>query len=189
MEQDDGRFGRGQQSFFGRTDPAKFSRHGCVSHHEGQGFVGPGFRFPQTVNGRFHICSTSQVETTQPFDGYDTALIQIVDNASQSFVAKKFRRHQVVVCLAWHKPHHRAAVGTSNGLGMEAPVVILLKLSGAGRTKGEMGQGRQGTVIGQGFNDSIARAAMGAVREGIMKAAIARRCQFAEAFGANCHIG
>jgi len=83
----------------------------------------------------------------------------------------------------------RAANGTGIGLGVEPAVKWIIVFGLALRTHREGFHRRVGAVVGNGFDDAEAGAAMGAIREGIAESAVRRVVDFAEALRAGGDIG
>src|ERR1022692_339969 len=71
---------------------------------------------------------------------------------------------------------------------METPVIRIGILRRTGRTHGEACHGGGGAVVGDVLDDGVARAAMGAVGEGIPVAPVGGRAKVAPAGVAGAHI-
>ena len=83
------------------------------------------------------------------------------------------------------RPAGRAGVG----LGVEAPVARVVVLGRAGVAHGEAGHGGGGPVVGDAQRDGEARAAVGAVGEGVAVAAVGRVGELGRAGRAGGQVG
>lgn len=76
-----------------------------------------------------------------------------------------------------------AAYVAGVGLGVETAIAGIVVFLVTGVAKGEPGHGGEGAIVGQGFDNAIAGAAVGAVNEGIAVAAIVGVEEFFDAVG------
>ena len=83
----------------------------------------------------------------------------------------------------------RPAGRAGDGLGVVAAVERVLVFPAAVRAHREPGHRRARPVVGQAADDGVAGPAVGAVREGIAVAALARRLDLLEAVGAGGDVG
>jgi hypothetical protein len=83
----------------------------------------------------------------------------------------------------------RAAHGTGDGFGVESAVGRVGVFGGASGAQRKAPHGGVGAVIGRGQSDGIARSAIGAVGERILKTAVGRISDFGEALGTGGKIG
>ena len=84
---------------------------------------------------------------------------------------------------------HGAAGGTGDGLGMKTAIGGIGVFARAGGAQGERPHGGVGAIVGRGHRDGVARAAVGAVGEGISEAAGGGVADFGDAFRARGEIG
>ena len=82
-----------------------------------------------------------------------------------------------------------SAGGTRVGLGVEAAVGRILIFLAAGRAEHELPHRCIGTVVGDVDDDGVARSAVGAVGEGIEKAAVGGIEQLFAAVGTGREVG
>src|SRR5581483_1228046 len=91
--------------------------------------------------------------------------------------------------VATEQAEPRPAERTGIRLGMKAPVRRVLVFGAAGRAHREAAHRRARAVVGQGFDDRVARAALRAVDERIAETAVRRLVEFAEALLAGGEVG
>ena len=111
-----------------------------------------------------------------PFDRDDFARPQGVNCRQMSggtklHVASKFAKLQT-----------RSALRAGKRLGMKSAVAWIGILGRALRTEGKARHRRIGTIIRQPFDQGVARAALGAINEGVAEAPISRITHFGKAF-------
>ena len=121
--------------------------------------------------------------STEALDREDAAVAQQLTCPRQCIVAVD----QATVAVA--VPQHRSAVRAADGLGMEAPVggVGVFACAFGAHREGRHGGG--GTVVGQGSDDREARAAVGAINEGVAVAPVGWVALFGRAVRAHGDVG
>lgn len=82
-----------------------------------------------------------------------------------------------------------AAGGAGVGLGVEAAVRGVFVFAAAGGAHGKASHSGEGAIVGNVVNDAVARAAVGAVGEGVVVAAAVGVASFGEAVVAGGDVG
>ena len=166
LEQDDGRGGAGQRRFLLGAHGAEAADDVEIARHQGKG---PGLallQLPQAFDDGGIGRVAGEVESAQPLDGDDLALLD--ERAGGVDVVE----HRVLleVDRAAVEPLQarlRAAAVTGGGLGVEPPVGRVAILLLAGGAEIEAPHGRLRAIVGDGLDDGQPRAAVRAGGEGI----------------------
>jgi len=186
VEQDDRRADGGQQrGFVGVNHAAAAHRLQRFQHH-GEGLVRAGFARAQAAHSLRAGGVAGQVVAAQPLDRHDVPGPQqrrragdVVLAAREPIGGRVCRGDQ-----AQARPADRAGVR----LGVKAAVQRVVVFRLAGRAHGEGAHGGHRPVVGHGFDDGVARPAVGAVGEGVAVAAVGRVQDFRQAVGAGGHV-
>ena len=163
---------------------------GKVAHHEGQGLVGPCFAPPQLLQALCVARVAGQLKTPQTLEGQNFSFKQGLYCPLKGMV-HGVGSGRAMRCAGRriHKPQARAARGAGNGLGVKAPVGGVGIFCGALRAERKAAHGGDSAVVGNGARDGVARAAVGAVGEGVVVARIGRIVHVGQAVGAHAHVG
>eukprot|EP00825_Cyclidium_porcatum_P012782 TRINITY_DN16687_c0_g1_i1.p2 TRINITY_DN16687_c0_g1~~TRINITY_DN16687_c0_g1_i1.p2 ORF type:complete len:426 (+),score=47.11 TRINITY_DN16687_c0_g1_i1:3-1280(+) len=167
LQQHDRRRGGGQQTRLGLGDRAVLPYAGQVGIHQGERLLLAVLALAERADGVFVAGVGQQVEAAETLGGNDPALAQGPGGRRQGLAAVDQRRPRAV-------PEFQAGPADRAGirLGMETPVQGVLVLRAAGLAHHEAPHGGVRTVVGERLDDREARAAVGAVREGVAVASI-----------------
>ena len=151
---------------------AKRGEVGLEREHHGERLVGPSFaqraaRRPPRVRR-----IAEQMIAADALDRDDLAGSQCRDRGSEG---RRTRNLAHLVRVAEFEP--RSAVRAGDRLGMKSPVARVGIFGRAVRAQAEACHGRIGAVVRQALDQGVARAALGAIDEGIAVAAIVRIVQ------------
>ena len=183
---------RGEKGRFGFADEGRGPGVAGVRGHEGKGLVRAVLAPAETADRGLIRGVAGELEAAYPPQGDDAAFKEGGGGAGYGIPAVFFRAGGVFrkdAVPAGKEPEMRSAGRAGYGLGVEAPVKRVRVFAGAVRTEGKTGHGRGGAVVGNGARDGVARAAVGAAREGIAVAAVSRVAHVPEAVSADAHIG
>ncbi len=163
-----------------------------VGEHDRQGLVRPALAL---LEASHHVAVggvAGQVKAAEPLHGEDLAAPQQLGGGADGgggvvrlafgklhdpavrAVLPAVRAVLPAVLHAPHQPHPRPAHGAGVGLGMKAPVGRVFVFRAAGRAQREAPHGGALPVVGQVLDDREARAAVGAVGEGVLVAPVPR---------------
>jgi hypothetical protein len=183
LQQDDRRGLRDQEPLFNRTHAACPSHPLQVGCHQSQGFGLPTLAFAQTGHGRAVPGIDQELKASQPLDRHDLPLAQRPRGSLQGLLRiRQDPAGAVPEFQTW------ATAGAGDRLGVEATVRRVLIFRPALGAHREAGHGRPLTVVRKRVQDAVARAAQGAVDEGVAVTAIAGIVDFAQAVNARSQI-
>ena len=190
--------------------PRRFNRR----HHAGEGLARATLATAQFGQSKRVGGVAGQMEAAESLDGHDRTRAQLVDAGRDNRVALVARGAPAhlpgcmqVACggggaggffgkarLAGpHRGHVPAQVRTAFkagvGLGVEAAVGRVDVFGRAGAAHGKVGHACCGPVVGQAADNREARAAVGAVDEGVAVAAVGRVEELADAIVAGGQVG
>ena len=145
--------------------------HGCeIAGHQGEGLLAAAFAIAQAFDGGIAGGIAGEVEAAQSLDRDDLSVAQALLRFGD------FRR----------KGGSAGRAGV--GLGVKAPVARIVVLRLASRAQAEGAHGGLGAVIRDVLDDGVARAAVGAVGEGVTVAPVSGIGEFAQAIRTSGHI-
>ena len=182
FEQHDGPLGAFEGGRFGGRHLGPVGHAGHVGKHQRQRLVGTALAHTQAQH-RIAIGGVAgQVKTTEALDGDHFAQLQAAQGFGHRVAGQG--RHAVGLVEAQLRPAFRAGIR----LGMEAPVA---RVAVFGIAAGALGKGRHAgarPVVGQAAGDGVARAAVGAVDEGVAPAPVLRVEKFGQARRTHAHV-
>ncbi|OPZ61005.1 MAG: hypothetical protein BWY87_00100 [Deltaproteobacteria bacterium ADurb.Bin510] len=181
--QHDRPLGRTQELGFSRTDVGDLAGGLEVGHHHGQGLGLALLALAQELDGLVVVGRDRQVKAADALDGQDTAGHELHHGQRQGVVIVE--RHAAQVAQLKPGAADRAGVG----LGVEAPVGRVGVFAGAVVAELETSHRGARAVVGQVGHDRQARAAVGAVDEGVAVAPVLGIEEFAQAVGAGGRVG
>jgi hypothetical protein len=175
-DEDDGALDGFERGDVLRGEEAEFAGCGGVTDHDGEWLFATLLAAAEFEHGVGLAGVDCQVKAAEAFDGEDGTLLEETDGFGERIAGVRGVR-------AVDEGELGAAVPAGVGLGVEAAVegVVVLGLTGGAHAKG--GHGGLGAVVGDAANDGEARAAVGAVDEGVEVAAVG----WVEEFG--CAVG
>ena len=190
-KQHDGTTPAGEDVAGGASQEANPSGNGQIADHHGEGFAAAALAFPQSRDGLFVRGIAGKVETAEALDGNHGAATEQFTGAPRMRRCRA-RRRQARCRLRGRRRTRgpaRAARGTGVGLRRGSGGQRGLRIPRGRRRTWEARHGGVGTVVGDIANDGVARAAVGAVGEGVTEAAVGGRCEVGDAVWTNRDIG
>lgn len=194
-EQDDGAIAAGEGEGLGVVDMGEAAGVVEGGDHEGEGLIASAFKRPEAGDGGFVAGVAGEVEAADPFEGDDPAEVEGLAGLGESGLAAGPGAGGVGMLGGPRRvgggdePEGRPATRAGDRLGVEAAVEGVLVFPAARRAEGEAGHRGVGAVVRQALEDGEARAAIGAVEEGVAVAAIGRVGKLAEAGVASGDVG
>ncbi len=158
-----------------------------IAHHQREGFVRAPLASAQLRHRSLVGGIAGQQKPAQALDRHDLSLSQqrprLANDAKRVCPGKRSLR------TGFHQGQRRSTNGARIGLGMEAPVagIFIFRLAIRAHHEGRHGGGR--AIIGYVADDGVARAAMGAIGEGISVAPVRGIAKITPASIASAGVG
>ncbi len=181
-EKRDGTLGAAQEACLGFVQQGKTGNLLQIRCHEGKWLLVPLFATTQLPDRLFVAGIHRQVIASHPLDRNNAPLPEQA-NRSVEGIAGNIGFYRRGEPKAW--PADRAGVG----LGMEPAAGGIVVLGPAGGAHGKRCHGGERSVVGDAGDDGVARAAVGAVDEGVAVAPVCRVKQLSETVRANIAVG
>lgn len=181
-QQHDGALRRREQDLCAAADIAPLRRRHRVGDHHREGLLLALLAVAQPRHRLGITRVTGEMEAAQALDGDDLA----AQHARHRSGNRVYARHRHALRIEQHQAG--AAIRTGVGLGVEAAMLRRLVLAQTGRALRERRHAGGGAVVGQRARQRVARAALGAVDEGVTVAPVRGVEKLRQAVGAHRRV-
>ena len=186
-EQDDGALAAEEGVALFRGNEAEGGGNVGIGDHDGEGFFAAALAAAEFFNGGGLARVAGELIAAETFPGDDAACAEKVGDAFREWRGRFGAGMRMRRCFDQNEA--RAADGAGVGLRVEAAVFGVLVFAEAVGAHGEFRHGGHGAVVGNVEDDAVARAAVGAVGEGIVVAAIFGIARVGETCLADADVG